>query len=184
MTTPDATRHGPLALAMTALRRLLSPAFWLVAALVVLLEEWLWEPIRRLMAGFSTLPLVRHLSAGIARLPARWAAVVFLGPVLALVPFKLAGLWLIAHGQLALGLAVFIVAKLLGTALFAWLFSLTRPTLLGVPWFARLYAWVLGVRDTVHHWLHRQQAYRLARLQLRRLRRKLRRWSRHRAAGS
>lgn len=63
---------------------------------------------------------------------------------------------MIGRGQLALGLAVFIAAKLLGTALFA-----------------RLYVCVLGVRDTVHHWLRRQRAYRLARLALRRLRRYL-----------
>jgi hypothetical protein len=183
MTKPESPSRGPLKLTITALRRLLSPLFWFVAALVVLLEEWLWEPIRRLMARFATLPLVRGLSAGIARLPARWAAVVFLGPVLALVPFKLTGLWLIAHGQLALGLSVFIAAKLLGTALFAWLFSLTRPTLLGVPWFARLYAWVLGVRDTVHHWLRRQRTYRLARYWLRRLKRWLPRRRLSRAGG-
>lgn len=164
------------------MRRLFSAVFWFFAALVVIVEEWLWEPIRRLMVRFAALPLVRNLSAGIARLPAPWAAVVFLGPVLALIPFKLAGLWLIGQGRPVFGLLVFIAAKLLGTALFAWLFGLTKATLLGVPWFARLYAWGVGVRDTVHHWLRRQRAYRVARLALRRLRRWLPYRRRERAA--
>lgn len=160
---------------MRALRRLWSAIFWGLAALIVLFEEWLWEPLRRAMAMLTRLPLLRGLSAAIGRLPARWAAVVFLLPVAALFPFKMAGLWLIAHGQVVAGLSVFIGAKLVGTALFAWLFGLTRPALLTLPWFAALYGWVLGVRDTVHAWIRRQRAYRIARWRLRRWRLALKR---------
>jgi hypothetical protein len=158
------------------MRRIFSAIFWIFAALVILFEEWLWGPLRRLMAAIAKLPLIRNLSAGIAALPARWAAVVFLMPVLALIPFKMTGLWLIAQGQLALGLSVFIGAKIVGTALFAWLFALTKPTLLTLPWFARAYRWVIGVRDTVHHWIRRQPAYRKARLAISRWRRNVRVW--------
>lgn len=153
------------------MRRIFSAVFWFFAALVVLFEEWLWEPVRRAMLRFAQWPLVRSLSAAIASLPARWAALVFLVPVLALIPFKIGGLWLIAHGQLGLGLAVFVSAKLLGTALFAWLFALTKPALLTLGWFAALYYWVLDVQTTVHHWIRRQRPYRAALLSLRRLRR-------------
>ena len=70
------------------MRRIFAAVFWFLAALVVLFEEWLWEPLRRLMEAFARLPLIRHLSAAIAALPARWATVVFLIPVLALIPFN------------------------------------------------------------------------------------------------
>lgn len=156
------------------MRRIFSAVFWFLAATIVLFEEWLWEPVRRVMARFAQWPLVRSLSAVIAALPAHWAALVFLVPVLALIPFKLGGLWLIGHGQLALGLAVFIGAKLLGTALFAWLFTLTKPALLTLGWFAALYHWALDVRATVHHWIRRQRPYRAARIAIRRLRHFLR----------
>lgn len=159
--------------------RIFSAVFWFFAALVVLFEEWLWEPVRRAMVRFAQWPLVRLLSAAIASLPARWAALVFLVPVLALIPFKIGGLWLIAHGQLGLGLGVFIGAKLLGTALFAWLFALTKPALLTLDWFATLYRWVLDVRDTVHRWIRRQRSYRAVRFALR----QLRRWWRARRSG-
>lgn len=142
----------------------------------MLVEEWLWEPLQRLMQQLARLPVLRQISQGIARLPARWAAVVFVVPVLALFPFKLGGLWLIAHGKVALGVGVFIAAKIVGTALFAWLFALTKPALLSLPWFARAYGWVIGVRDTVHHWIRRQRAYRLTRLLVRRWPREIRRW--------
>lgn len=158
------------------MRRLLSGLFWGLAALLVLFEEWLWEPLQRLMAAFARWPLVRSLSAGIARLPARWAAVVFLIPVLALIPFKMGGLWLIAQGKVALGLTVFLAAKVVGTALFAWLFGLTRPALLSLPWFAAVYRRVVEIRDTVHGWIRRQRPYRLMRWLARRARRQMRRW--------
>ena len=158
------------------MRRIFAAVFWFLAALVVLFEEWLWEPLRRLMEAFARLPLIRHLSAAIAALPARWATVVFLIPVLALIPFKMTGLWLMAQGQLAFGLSVFVGAKIVGTALFAWLFALTKPALLTLPWFARAYRWVIGVRDTVHHWIRRQPAYRRTRLAIRRWRRDVRLW--------
>lgn len=161
------------------MRRLFSALFWFFAALVVLFEEWLWEPIRRLMARIALLPLMRTLSAAICRLPPGWAAALFLLPVLALIPFKIGGLWLIAHGKLGLGLTVFLGAKIVGTALLAWLFSLTKPTLLTLPWFAAAYAWVLDIRATVHRWLHHQRAYRAVRYVLRRLRRRIvSRWAR------
>lgn len=158
------------------MRRFFSSLFWIFAALVVLIEEWLWEPLRRLMLQLARLPVLRTLSAAIGRLPARWAAVVFVIPVIALLPFKMGGLWLIAHGRLTLGLSVFIAAKIVGTALFAWLFALTKPALLSLPWFAAAYGWVVGVRDTVHRWIRRQRAYRLTRLLARRLARRARHW--------
>lgn len=160
---------------MKLLRQWLAAIFWVLAALVVLFEEWLWDPLRRVMAALTRLPLLRGLSGAIARLPARWAAVVFLFPVAALFPFKMLGLWLIARGQVAFGLIVFVGAKVVGTALFAWLFGLTRPALMSLPWFATVYVWVVGVRDRVHAWIRRQRLYRMARWRLRRWRKALKR---------
>jgi hypothetical protein len=149
--------------------RLLRGIFWAIAAIVVLVEEWLWDPLKRLMLGISRWPGLRALSAAIARLPPRWAVTVFAVPVVTLIPFKMAGLWLIARGQVSLGIVVFLGAKVLGTALYAWLFSLTRPALLSLPWFAWLYGRMVFVRDTVHAWIRRQPAYRAARLAVRRM---------------
>jgi hypothetical protein len=61
-------------------------------------------------------------------------------PALLLLPVKLAALALIAHGQRLLGVTVIVAAKLLGTAIVARLFTLTRPALMQLPWFVRLHA--------------------------------------------
>ena len=57
--------------------------------------------------------------------------------MLLLLPFKFAGLYLIAHGQRFLGGLVFIGAKVIGTALVAWIYSLTEPALSTLAWFVK-----------------------------------------------
>jgi hypothetical protein len=108
-------------------------------ALLILFEEWGWEPLHRLLARLGRLPVLRQLEAAIARLPPHAALVVFLVPALALLPVKLLALGLIAQGQRMLGLVVIVVAKLVGTAVVARLFALTQPALMQLPWFARAY---------------------------------------------
>ena len=96
-------------------------------ALLILFEEWGWEPLQRLVARIARLPLLRRVEAAIVRLPPRAALAVFLLPTLALLPVKLLALGLIAHGKRMLGVAVIVAAKLVGTAVVARLFTLTQP---------------------------------------------------------
>ena len=48
-------------------------------------------------------------------------------------------LWLIARGHPLHGLTFILLAKVIGTALMARLFTLTRPALMRIDWFARYY---------------------------------------------
>lgn len=111
---------------------------WLVA-LVVLFEEWGWEPLSRLMAQLAQLPVIGWLERRIARLAPVPALLVFLVPALLLLPVKLAALALISHGHVAVGVSVILMAKLVGTAIVARLFQLTRPALMQLEWFAHWY---------------------------------------------
>ena len=60
-------------------------------------------------------------------------------PALALLPVKIGALWLVGLGRVVTGLALLVVAKLLGTAIVARLFQLTQPQLMRLDWFARAY---------------------------------------------
>ena len=126
------------------LHRLFNGAFAIVAAIWLILEEWLWDSMVALMAKIGQLPAIRWLESRVRALPPYAAMVVFLLPALVLLPFKLFAFWLMAHGKHMLGVSVFVVAKLIGTALLARIFSLTKPALMTVPWFARTYDWVIG----------------------------------------
>jgi hypothetical protein len=139
--------------------RFLKSVFVAIAAVVILFEEWLWEPLKRMMSAFSRLPVIRQLAAFISRRSPVAALVLYIIPVVVLVPFKIAGLWLLGQGHSVLGIATFLGAKLVGTALLAWLFSLTKPALMQIGWFAKTHAWVVMVSDAAHAWVHRQPLY-------------------------
>src|SRR5262249_54439763 len=85
------------------------------------------------------LPVFRSIERGIAALPPYAALAVFFAPSLALIPVKLCALWLIAKGHAFLGVTVIVIAKIAGTAVVARLFMLTKPALMKLAWFARLY---------------------------------------------
>lgn len=110
-----------------------------VLALVLIFEEWGWEPMQRLMARLARLPVWSHLEALIGRLPPYAALCVFLVPMLLLLPVKLLALYWISRGHTLLGLCLVVFAKLIGTAAVARLFKLTQPALMRMEWFARLY---------------------------------------------
>ncbi|WP_374586273.1 hypothetical protein [Ideonella dechloratans] len=112
-------------------------------ALLILFEEWGWEPLQRLLAWVGAWPGFRQLEAWVRRLPPYGALALFALPSLALLPIKLLALWAVGHGHGLLGLLVIVGAKLGGTAVVARLFTLTQPALMRLAWFARLHGrWV------------------------------------------
>ena len=140
-------------------------------ALLFLCEEWLWERLEAGSAWFARLPGMHDLEARIARLPPRGAAALMVMPVMFLYPFKIGALWMIADGKFMLGCAVMIAAKLASTTIVARLFTICRPQLLQVAWFARLHDWVLVWKTRVHAWLGKQPAWHAARRAMRAMRR-------------
>jgi hypothetical protein len=147
---------------MSFLRRALRLVFTPLIALILLFEEWGWEPLSVLVARLARLPFLARMDRHIAALPP-WAAVaVFAIPALALAPIKLLALFLIGKGQALLGVGVLLVAKLLGTALLARLFTLTQPALMRLAWFARWYPrWKLW-KDDVIAWVRSSALWRAA----------------------
>ena len=130
-------------------RRLLRQTFIAFVALILLFEEWGWEPLAALLAKLARLPLWASIERRIAALPPWGAVAVFALPALALLPVKLLALFLMGRGHALMGAAVLLAAKVMGTAILARLFTLTQPALLRLAWFARWYprwkAWKDGV---------------------------------------
>ncbi len=135
------------------LKSILTPPLMALAALLMFIEEVLWESAKRLMAVLGRLPLIHRIEGWISRLPPYGAAAVFLLPGLCLLPVKISALWLIAHGHALLGLQVIIAAKLAGTVLVARIFVLTKPQLMTLVWFAVLYALITRWRNTLYAWV-------------------------------
>ena len=142
------------------LKALITPPLMLVAALLMFIEEVLWEISKRLMAQLGRLPLVRSLEAWIATLPPYGAACMFVLPAVLLLPVKIGALWLIARGHAVLGVQLIVAAKLAGTALVARIFTLTRPALMTLDWFARMYEFVMRWRERLYAFVRASNAWR------------------------
>jgi hypothetical protein len=129
------------------MRRLLHP-LWVLLALVFLFEAWLWDRLGPIVgwivARIGWAELKARLAARIEPLPPPAALLVFLLPVLLLLPLKFLGLWMLAHGSWLGAAATLLAAKLAGMGLAAFILDVTRPKLLQIAWFRWLYVRVLA----------------------------------------
>ena len=144
------------------LKRLIAAPFVLLAAVIILLEDWLWDDLARLAAAIGRLPIFRQIEALIVKLPPYAALALFAVPSALLVPVKLIALYFIAHGHAMVGLLTVAAAKIAGTALVARLFTLTRPKLLRIAWFAWLYERFIAFKTRVYAAIKATAAYRAA----------------------
>jgi hypothetical protein len=158
------------------LKRLLAAPFVFLAAIFILLEDWLWDDLARLAAAIGRLPVFHQIETLIVRLPPYAALAFFAAPSLLLVPVKLGALYFISHGRPTLGLIVVIAAKVAGTALVARIFNLTRPTLMRIKWFAWLYERFMAFKTRVYDSIKSTAIYKVAHEQNLRMRAAFKKW--------
>lgn len=131
------------------LRRLLQP-LWVLLAIIFLIEAWLWDHLEPIVAWFVALiPLhtfKRWLAEWVDALSPAMTLIVFIVPVLPLFPLKLVGFWLLAHEHWMSAFFTILFAKFLGVGVTAFVFDVTRPKLLEMSWFEKLYEFILDVR--------------------------------------
>jgi hypothetical protein len=145
-------------------------------ALWLFIEEWLWEAMLSLTSVLAKLPPIRWVESQIAELSPYAALIAFLIPVAVLLPFKLAAFWLIAHGNSVLGAIVFVAAKIMGTALLARIFALTKNALMKIAWFARAYVALQVWKQRIYAYVRVLPLYHATRFRMRALRRQFKIW--------
>jgi hypothetical protein len=161
---------------MNLLIRILKALFGWLLALLILFEEWGWEPLQRVLAWIGRWPGLRWIEGRIRALPPYGALAIFLLPTLLLIPVKLLALWLIGQGKVLAGTLVILTAKLVGTAIVARLFALTQPVLLELAWFARIYTRWIGWKDRLLAQVRASWPWRLGRVMKHRIKQRLRRF--------
>jgi hypothetical protein len=67
-------------------------------------------------------------------------------PIIPLFPLKLVGFWLLTHEYWTSAILTIIFAKFLGVGVTAFVFDVTRPKLLEMGWFEKLYEFVMELR--------------------------------------
>jgi hypothetical protein len=131
------------------IRRLLQPV-WVFLAIIFLIEAWLWdhlEPIvARLVAWIPLNTFKQWLADRVDTLSPAMTLIVFIVPIIPLFPLKLVGLYLLTHEYWLSAIVTILFAKFLGVGVTAFLFDVTRPKLLQMDWFQRLYDFIIDIR--------------------------------------
>lgn len=123
-------------------------AFWLILAVVFLIESWIWDHVRDSLRALGRWLGVERfdpwLRSFVARLSPPMTLVLFGVPGVLIFPFKLIALGLIAGGYVFSGVVAIFVAKSLALGVTAVLFDICREKLMQMPWFCRFYSLVLA----------------------------------------
>jgi hypothetical protein len=131
------------------MRRLLQP-FWVLLAVVFLIEAWLWdhlEPIvERIVALIPLRAFKQWLSERVDTLSPAMTLIVFAVPVIPLFPIKLIGLWLLANEYWVSAVVVIVLGKFIGVGVTAFIFDVTRTKLLQMGWFKKIYQFIRMLR--------------------------------------
>lgn len=152
------------------LRAWLARPLLFVAAVLLLIEEWLWDGTARFLGELARLRLVAVCSAWIRRRTPYQALALFVLPILSLLPLKGVIFVALTHGRIAFAALVLILEKLIFSAVFAALYQLAGPAVTQIGWVLRMQQAFLRMRSALHTWLERQVGFRYARAWLRRTR--------------
>jgi hypothetical protein len=132
------------------IKKVITAPFVGIAALAIGFSEWLWNPLLRAIKKITRWWPIQWLERKIRACPSWAALLMFAIPAIALLPFKLAGLYFIANGKKLVGLAIFFAAKVVGTGLLAWIYSLTEPALERYAWFVTARGLYRKVKTSVY----------------------------------
>ncbi len=152
------------------LRHRLSRPLLFCAAVILLIEEWLWRGTARFLGDLMLLTPVARFAEWVRRRPPRQALALFVLPLLSLLPLKGVIVLAFMHGRYLLGFAVLVLEKLIFSAVFAALYQLTAPSVTKIRWVLRAQTIFLRWRHAIHLWLRTFPAFRQAQAWLRRMR--------------
>ncbi len=130
--------------------RKVTRVFWVVLAVLFLIEAWLWDHLEPIVARVVALIPLQGFKAALVRLIARLSPpatlVVFAIPFLLLLPLKFLEVWLLVKQQWIGAVLVLVAAKLVGLGITAFIFEVTRDKLMQMAWFRKVYAFFVWLR--------------------------------------
>jgi hypothetical protein len=138
----------------TSILKRLILAFWVVLAVLFLIEAWLWDHLEPVVARLIAWIPLQRLKAALARLIDRLSPqatlVVFVVPFILLLPLKFLEVWLIVKERWIAAIAVLVFAKLAGLGTTSFIFEMTKDKLLQMAWFRKVYDFFIWLRAWAH----------------------------------
>lgn len=133
-----------------------------IFAIVVILEEWLWDALALAGQWFSRVFHLEKFDNWLLNAPPNKALLTFFIPLILAAPFNILAVVLLAHGAIVEGILVEIGVKLFTTLLVARIFRLVKMALLTFGWFATIYNAITGVLRWAHDVIHQTAIYQLS----------------------
>lgn len=140
-----------------------------MGVIFMLAEEVVWDMLVAVGEWVGNLAFMRELEARIRSLPPYAAGFALITPAAFFFPVKLLAVYAMATGHIGLGLAVLLLAKVLGTALVARIYTLCQPALMTMGWFVWGRGLILAAKDWAHRKFETWPLYRWMRRQFFRL---------------
>ncbi len=162
---------GPARIVLRGLRGILD----VFLALILLFEEWGWQPLANLIGRLRRFEIWQRLEIWLQGLPPYGALCAFVLPSCLIFPLKIAAVYLVATGHFVTAALMLIGAKVVGTAILARIFILTQPNLMQIGWFARLYNTVMPWKDALFAYVRATWVWRYARVLKAQMKRAVRR---------
>ena len=154
-------------------KRALRLVLIILAAAWMLFEDWVWDSIVALMEVVGRLKIINRFEKFLAGQNQYLLLTLFTVPFLIMIPAKLYGLLLIAEGKIIRGVTIFVLAKVLVTALVTRLFVISKHKLLLIKSFAALYYWFTDKKEWLYAEVRKLPGWRLAKEWIARLKRRV-----------
>ncbi len=133
-----------------------------ILAIILLLEEWLWEGLSGLAHGLISLLRLQAVELWLTQTRPPVALAAMLAPLVIVGPLNFFAIWMLWQGHVLAFAGLELAAKLLGTLLVARVFCLTKPQLLTYRLINAVYVAVSGWLAWAHKKIVATTIYRLA----------------------
>ena len=137
---------------ISSLHRLFLLAAKAVVVLYVVLDGIVTPLVRPLLLWVARLRFVIRLQDIVAALPPYAILVLLAIPFAVAEPAKIYALYLMTEGQFAAGLGTIAMAYFVSLVVVERIYHAGRAKLKTIPWFAKLMAWLTGIRDRLLAW--------------------------------
>jgi hypothetical protein len=131
-------------------------------AIILLIEEWLWDILSALGHYLISHLGLARFELWLSKRTPNQALLAISIPIILVTPLNIAAVWLLTQGLIIQGIALEIVAKLLGTLFIARFFALTKSQLLSFSLIAVVYNTVTGWVRWAHQKITQTFVYQFA----------------------
>lgn len=131
------------------LKKLAKPLIFPLAVGIVAWEELFYKPIKAVSNFIEKNKIVHKLSDKVRNSNPYVALGILACCGLPLVPFKMAGLYLVGHGYTLLGIGTFGLAKVVGGAISVHMFNLTEPAIRKIKFVNTALDWTFDKKNKI-----------------------------------